>query len=112
FWGGLTSANLDKLDELAKCGVIGFKAFACHSGIDEFPRMDDYTALVGMEKLAKLGLPLMVHCENAEITKELTELSLANNRTGVRDYFAARPPITEIENVSRMITFAEEPGCK
>lgn len=112
FWGGLTSANLDKLDELAECGVIGFKAFACHSGIDEFPRMDDYTALVGMEKLAKLGLPLMVHCENAEITKELTELSLANNRTGVRDYFAARPPITEIENVSRMITFAEETGCK
>ncbi|MEL1135656.1 allantoinase AllB [Desulfitobacterium sp. THU1] len=112
FWGGLTSANLDKLDELAECGVIGFKAFSCHSGIDEFPRMDDYTALVGMEKLAKLGLPLMVHCENAEITKELTELSLATNRAGVRDYFAARPPITEIENVSRMITFAEETGCK
>ncbi|AGA68460.1 allantoinase [Desulfitobacterium dichloroeliminans LMG P-21439] len=112
FWGGLTPNNLDKLDELAECGVIGFKAFSCHSGIDEFGRLDDYTALVGMQKLAKLGLPLMVHCENAEITKELTELSLANNRAGVRDYFAARPPITEIENVSRMITFAEETGCK
>ncbi|HHY27987.1 MAG TPA: allantoinase AllB [Desulfitobacterium dehalogenans] len=112
FWGGLTPNNLDKLEELAECGVIGFKAFSCHSGIDEFPRMDDYTALVGMEKLAKLNLPLMVHCENAEITKELTELSLAHNRAGVRDYFAARPPITEIENVSRMITFAEETGCQ
>lgn len=112
FWGGLTPNNLDKLDELAECGVIGFKAFSCHSGIDEFPRMDDYTALVGMEKLAKLDLPLMVHCENAEITAKLTELSLANNKAGVRDYFAARPPITEIENVSRMISFAEETGCK
>lgn len=112
FWGGLTPVNLDKLDELAECGVIGFKAFSCHSGIDEFPRMDDYTALAGMEKLAKLGLPLMVHCENAEITKKLTDLALAHNRTGVRDYFAAHCPITEIENVSRMIAYAEETGCK
>jgi len=112
FWGGLTPKNLDKLEELAECGVIGFKAFSCHSGIDEFERMDDFTALVGMEKLVKLGLPLMVHCENAEITKDLTSIALANNKTTVRDYFAARPPITEIENVSRMITFAEETGCK
>ncbi len=112
FWGGLTSTNLDKLEELAECGVIGFKAFSCGSGIDEFERMDDYTALMGMQKLAKLGLPLMVHCENAEITRDLTALALSNNKTTVRDYFAARPPITEIENVSRMITFAEETGCK
>jgi allantoinase len=112
FWGGLTPKSLNNLEELAECGVIGFKAFSCHSGIDEFERMDDYTALVGMEKLAKLKLPLMVHCENAEITRDLTALALANNRTGVRDYFDAHRPITEIENVSRMITFAEETGCK
>lgn len=112
FWGGFTPKNLDKLEELAECGVIGFKAFSCFSGIDEFERADDYTALVGMEKLAKLGLPLMVHCENAEITRDLTSIALTNNKTTVRDYFAARPPITEIENVSRMISFAEETGCK
>jgi allantoinase len=112
FWGGLTPKNLDKLEELAECGVVGFKAFSCHSGIDEFERLDDYTALVGMEKLAKLGLPVMVHCENAEITRDLTAIALANNKTTVRDYFAARPPITEIENVSRMITIAEQTGCK
>lgn len=112
FWGGLTPKNLDNLEELAECGVVGFKAFSCHSGIDEFPRMDDYTVLVGMEKLAKLGLPLMVHCENAEMTRDLTAIALSNNKTTVRDYFAARPPITEIENVSRMITIAEQTGCK
>ncbi len=112
FWGGFTPKNLDKFEELAECGVIGFKAFSCFSGIDEFERADDYTTLVGMEKLKKLGLPLMVHCENAEITRDLTDLALKNNKTGVRDYFAARPPITEIENVFRMIAFAEETGCK
>ncbi|TGE33302.1 allantoinase AllB [Desulfosporosinus sp. Sb-LF] len=112
FWGGFTPKNLDKFEELAECGVIGFKAFSCNSGIDEFERADDFTTLVGMEKLAKLGLPLMVHCENAEITKDLTAIALSNNKTTVRDYFEARPPITEIENVSRMISFAEETGCK
>ncbi|KLU64929.1 allantoinase [Desulfosporosinus acididurans] len=112
FWGGLTPKNLDKLEELAECGVVGFKAFSCFSGITEFERMDDYTALVGMEKLAKLGYPLMVHCENAEIVSALTAQALANNKTTVRDYFAAHSPITEIENVSRMISYAEETGCK
>jgi allantoinase len=112
FWGGLTPKNLDKLEELAACGVIGFKAFSCGSGIDEFERMDDTTALLGMTKLAELGLPLMVHCENAEITRDFTAAALAANKTTVRDYFAARPPITEIENVSRMISFAEETGCR
>ena len=112
FWGGFTPKNLDKLEELAECGVIGFKAFSCFSGINEFERADDYTVLVGMEKLAKLGLPLMVHCENAEITRDLTALAVANNKTKARDYFAARPPIVEIENVARMITFAEHTGCK
>lgn len=112
FWGGFTPTNLDKLAELAECGVIGFKAFSCFSGIEEFGRADDYTALVGMEKLAKLRLPLMVHCENAEITQALTANALMNNRTTVRDYFSARPPITEIENVARMIALAEETGCK
>lgn len=112
FWGGFTPRNLDKFEELAECGVIGFKAFSCNSGIDEFERADDYTTLVGMEKLARLRLPLMVHCENAEITRDLTALALSNNKTTVRDYFAARPPITEIENVSRMIALAEETGCK
>src|SRR4029453_6188260 len=36
-WGGLTPGNLDRLDELAARGVIGFKAFMCDSGIDDFP---------------------------------------------------------------------------
>lgn len=111
-WGGLCPTNLDKLEELAECGVVGFKAFSCFSGIDEFPGIDDYTAYKGMEKLKKLNLPLMVHCENDGITGKVTGLKNAQNKTGVKDYFEAHAPITEIESISRMITFAEETGCK
>ncbi|MDR1961759.1 MAG: allantoinase AllB [Gracilibacteraceae bacterium] len=112
FWGGLTPRNLDKLEELAESGVVGFKAFACFSGIDEFERADDYTLLIGMEKLARLGLPLMVHCENAEITQALTERAKAENRTSAREYEATRPPVTETESVAGLLALAEETGCR
>src|SRR5687767_8800012 len=47
-WGGLTPRNLDRMDELAARGVIGFKAFMSNSGIDDFPLADDLTLLEGM----------------------------------------------------------------
>ena len=39
-WGGLVPGNIDKLDELAQCGVIGFKAFMSNSGMSDFPAAD------------------------------------------------------------------------
>ena len=111
-WGGLTPANVDQLEELAACGVVGFKAFACYSGIPEFQGIDDYTALKGMEQLKKLNLPLMVHCENALLTKKLAEDEMAAGREDAWAYFAAHAPITETESVARMIAFAEITGCK
>ena len=37
FWGGLVPHNLDKLEELRARGVVGFKAFMCASGMEDFP---------------------------------------------------------------------------
>lgn len=112
FWGGLTPDNINHLEELADCGVVGFKAFACYSGIPEFQGIDDYTALKGMEQLKKLNLPLMVHCENALLTKKLAEDEIAAGREDAWAYFAAHAPVTETESVSRMIALAVETGCK
>src|ERR1700674_3151895 len=47
-WGGLVPENLDKLEELAHCGVIGFKAFMSNSGIEDFSAVDDQTLYEGM----------------------------------------------------------------
>ena len=46
-WGGLVPGDLDRLDELAARGVVGFKAFMSASGVDEFPAADDLTLLRG-----------------------------------------------------------------
>jgi len=37
-WGGLVPGHVDDIPALAARGVVGFKAFMCHSGIDDFPR--------------------------------------------------------------------------
>ncbi|WP_437795434.1 allantoinase AllB [Mitsuokella multacida] len=112
FWGGLTPDNLDRLEELAACGVVGFKAFSCYSGIPEFKGIDDYSALKGMEIIKRLGLPLMVHCENDRLTAKLGAEQESAGHDDAWAYFAAHAPITEIESITRMITFAEETGVK
>ena len=67
FWGGLTPCNLDKMEELADRGVVGFKAFMSGSGIDDFARADDLTLYRGMKLAATLRLPVAVHAESEEI---------------------------------------------
>ena len=41
FYGGLIPGNLQDLESLADAGVLGFKAFLSHSGIDEFPNINE-----------------------------------------------------------------------
>ena len=110
-WGGLTPINLDRMEELAECGVIGFKAFLCHSGLDEFAAADNLTLYKGMEQAAHLGKIVAVHAENEGITAALARQARANGRTAVRNYLNSRPVIAELEAISRAILFAGETGC-
>jgi allantoinase len=110
-WGGLTPVNLERMEELAGRGVIGFKAFMSSSGIDDFPMADDATLLAGMQCAAALGLPVAVHAENDTLTAALSATAIATGRVGARDYLASRPTIAEVEAIVRAILFAEETGC-
>jgi allantoinase len=110
-WGGLTPLNLDRMDELAARGVIGFKAFMSNSGIDEFPCVDDLTLLEGMHRAAKLGLPVAVHAENDVITTRLAKRAVAEGRTSCRDFLMSRPAIAELEAIERAIAFAADARC-
>ena len=111
FWGGLVPGNLDRLDELAARGVIGFKAFMANSGIEDFEAVDDLTLYEGMARAARLGLPVAVHAENDALTGLLARRAVAAGQTGARDYLASRPVIAELEAISRAILFAQETGC-
>jgi allantoinase len=110
-WGGLVPGNLKQLEKLAKCGVIGFKAFMSNSGIDDFASVDDKTLRAGMKIAAQLKLTVAVHAESDTMTAQLAQRAIAEKRTTIRDYLNSRPIEAEIDAIRRAITIAGETGC-
>lgn len=110
-WGGLVPGPLERLDELAAKGVVGFKAFMCPTGVDDFVMADDETLRAGMERAASLGLPVAVHAENADATTRLAAHAVSGGRTSMKDYLASRPVVAELEAIGRAVEIAEETGC-
>jgi allantoinase len=112
FWGGLVPENLGKLQELTERGVVGFKAFMCNSGIDDFPRADDRTLREGMKHAAALDKIVAVHAESEAITSELTQKFIAAGKTSVRDYLDSRPIHAELDAIQRALEMAGEARCR
>ena len=110
-WGGLVPDGIGAMDELADRGVVGFKAFMCSSGIDDFPGVDDLTLYEGMCRAASLGLPVAVHAESEAITAGLAQRARAEGRTAMRDFIASRPAVAELQAIARAIELAQESGC-
>jgi dihydropyrimidinase len=54
---------------------------------------------------------LCLHTENIEIANRLQARLMAEGREGLGAWGAARPPVTEAENVHRAGFFARETGC-
>ena len=101
-WGGLVPGA--GLEELAERGVVGFKAFMCDSGIDDFPAVDLDTLGAGMRRAAALGLPVAVHAESPRRLREPAG-------TGWRDFVASRPVEAELEAIADALSLAGETGC-
>jgi len=110
-WGGLVPGGIDAMDELAARGVVGFKAFMCSSGIDDFPGVDDLTLYEGMCRAASLGLPVAVHAESDAITAGLAQRARAAGHLAMRDFVASRPAVAELQAIARAIELARETGC-
>ena len=104
-WGGLVPGNLDQLEPLVRRGVMGFKAFMCPSGIDEFPACDTATLREGMARIAELGSILLVHAEDP------SRLGTPAG-TSARDFIWSRPADAELEAISLAIDMAGAAGCR
>ena len=101
-WGGLVPDNLDNLQILHQRGVIGFKAFMSHSGIEDFPRVSDGILAIGLKTTARLNAIVGVHAESHETVERLS--------TGERDngvdrlsWCRARPSRAEVEAIQRLL---------
>jgi allantoinase len=104
-WAGLVPGNLDQLVPLVQRGAMGFKAFTCPSGIDEFPACDGETLREGMAKIAELGSILLVHAESP------AHLGTPTGKSAT-DFVRARPPEAEIDAIGEVIAIARDTGCR
>jgi allantoinase len=108
FWGGVVPGNAGELDAMIDAGICGFKAFMCHSGIDDFPasREDDLRA--AMRVLERRGVPLLVHAEH----EPEGWIAPAGDPRAYATFLASRPDAFEVEAVRRIIKLCRETGCR
>ena len=102
-WGGLIPGSIPHLADMADGGAIGFKAFMCHSGLDEFPAADAATLREGMMIAADLDLPVAVH---AEIP---TTVPVSGNDMAA--WISSRPIRFELDAIRLALDIAHDTGC-
>ncbi|ALW83646.1 cyclic amidohydrolase [Hymenobacter sedentarius] len=107
FWGGVVPGNADEIEPLIAAGVLGFKAFLTHSGIDDFPNATEDDLRRVMPILARHNLPLLVHCELSVEDDAWKQ----NDHRSYPNYLASRPKEWEDEAVAMMIRLCEEFRC-
>jgi allantoinase len=107
FWGGIVPGNAAEIEPLIAAGVLGFKAFLTHSGIDDFPNATEADLRKVMPLLASHGLPLLVHCELSEDNEEWKK----GDTRSYPNYLASRPKSWEDEAIKLMIRLCAEYRC-
>jgi allantoinase len=108
FWGGAIPGNLEDLRGLHDAGVFGFKCFLLHSGVDEFPFLDEKQLEQYLAVLRSYGAQMIVHAEDS------TAISRAPDPHGKRyaDFLASRPRGAENVAVAHVIEAARYTGAR
>jgi allantoinase len=127
FWGGVVPGNTDELAALYDAGVVGFKCFLIHSGVDEFSNVTEEDLLGAMPELTRLGAVLIVH---AEVPGPIDRAGIpschgdarsasvtGDTATGVcpeayTTFLASRPRAAENEAIALMIKLSREFGTR
>jgi allantoinase len=111
FHGGVVPGNVEHIRPLIHEGVCAFKAFLCHSGIDEFPNVTEADLRAVMPILAEAGIPLFVHAELVSPLPPGVEEHFAANPRSYQAYLATRPPEWEVAAIRLMIDLCREYRC-
>jgi allantoinase len=114
FWGGVVPGNANQLQGLIRDGVVGFKCFLIHSGVDEFPNVTESDLRIAMPELTRLNTILIVHAElPGPIDAAAAQATATANGHQPFDYQAfldSRPREAENEAIELMIRLAREFG--
>ncbi|QJE96068.1 allantoinase AllB [Luteolibacter luteus] len=110
-WGGLTPGSLPHLPHMARAGVVGFKAFMCPSGLDEFAAAGEHTLRMGMHVAAEFGLPVAVHAESPAAITAHQKVYPPPSPGSMADWLRSRPVAAELAAIEMAIQCAKDTGC-
>ncbi len=113
FWGGVVPGNTHELAPLFESGVVGFKCFLVHSGVDEFPNVTERDLRNAMPELARLGAVLIVHAELPGPIESACRVTQSDSDPRRYETFLKeRPRAAENEAVELMIRLSRETGTR
>jgi allantoinase len=107
-WGGVVQDNQEEIDGLAKAGVLGFKCFLVHPGIDEFSMVCERDLRAALPRVAGTGLPLLVHAEVLGPIDAATERLRDADWTRYDTYMQSRPDEAEVAAIRLMLSLCRE----
>ncbi len=110
FYGGIVPDNREQIEPLLASGVLGLKAFLCHSGIEDFPNVTEQHLRAAMPMVARSGLPLLVHAELPSSTGYPPAPAPVGRSYGA--YLASRPRDWEHAAIRLMRDLGREYRCR
>lgn len=108
FWGGVVPGNADELSAMVAAGALGFKAFMCESGVDEFPMSSLADLERAMPILRDRGVPLLVH---AELEGPAPRVQDGDVRS-YGSYLRSRPRAFEDRAIAALLPLLRRTGCR
>lgn len=122
FWGGVIPGNTHEFAALIEAGVVGFKCFLIHSGVDEFPNVNERDLREAMPELTRLKALLIVH---AEMPGPIEGAGVPSGYSGTKrsedenfspstykTFLESRPRAAENDAVQLMIKLGREFGTR
>jgi allantoinase len=113
FWGGAVPGNAHELRGLWDAGCFGFKCFLIESGVQEFASVGEADLRESLPILARIGAPLLGHCELPGPILEATKHPPDNaSRTSYQTWLALRPRAAENEAIDLLLRLGAEFGAR
>ena len=107
-WGGVAHDNQDHVETLAEAGVLGFKCFLVHPGIDDFTMVTEEQLRSALPHVARTGLPLLVHAEVPGPIEAATRGLTGADWTSYETYLHSRPDEAELSAIRLLLSLCGE----
>lgn len=111
-WGGIVHDNQNDVEALAVAGVLGFKCFLIHPGVDDFTMVNEQQLRLALPHVARTGLPLLVHAELPGPIDRATEGLATADWSRYSTYLQSRPDEAELAAIRLMLSLCREYGFR